>query len=198
MQQEDGDRDGVGDACDFCTGNGAYDMDADGVCDKVPSAVEKIWFEAEHADSTVSPLEIAADENASGGRFIYAPNGAGNEYEPGGKIHATYTVTISQAGTYILWGRVQAHDGNDNSFFVQMDDDLDNLWEVKTGKQWHWDKVNDRDIADPMRFVLQSGVHTIRIKLREDGTKLDKMLLTNDPYFVPVGEGGVAENQFYP
>ena len=92
------------------------------------------------ADSIVSPLEIAADENASGGRFIYAPNGAGNEYEPGGKIHATYTVTISQAGTYILWGRVQAHDGNDNSFFVQMDDDLDNLWEMETGDAWHWDK----------------------------------------------------------
>ena len=93
-----------------------------------------------------------------------------------------------------MWGRVQARDGGDNSFFVQLDDNLDNMWEVEMGDHWHWDKVNDRDILDPVRFILTSGVHTIKIKLREDGTKLDKLLLTNNVDFVPSGKGVFVEN----
>lgn len=34
MNQEDSDQDGIGDACDFCEGKGAYDLDGDGVCDE--------------------------------------------------------------------------------------------------------------------------------------------------------------------
>jgi len=198
MRQEDGDRDGHGDACDTCEGAGAYDMDGDGVCEQAPSTHVNLWLEAEHANTIVPPLEIADDEEASGGRFIYAPNASGSEYTPGGSIAATYEVTISQPGVYFLWGRVQARNTNDDSFFVKVDDNADNLWGVEIGEQWHWDTVNDRDIADPVKYMLTSGVHTISIKLREDGTKLDKMLLTNDPDFVPSGEGGVAGFQAYP
>jgi hypothetical protein len=78
-----------------------------------------------------------------------------------------------------------------------MDDDSDKLWEVERGDQWHWDRVNDRHIADPARFALNEGVHTIRVKLREDGTELDTMLLTNDPDRVPADEGDSAEPQVH-
>jgi len=33
MNQEDADEDGVGDACDYCAGNGGFDKDSDGICD---------------------------------------------------------------------------------------------------------------------------------------------------------------------
>jgi len=33
MNQEDADEDGSGDACDYCSGKGAYDQDGDGICD---------------------------------------------------------------------------------------------------------------------------------------------------------------------
>ena len=33
MAQEDADADGYGDACDYCSGSGAYDLDSDGLCD---------------------------------------------------------------------------------------------------------------------------------------------------------------------
>ena len=88
-----------------------------------PSLAEYHWIEAEHADSIVSPLEIAYDENASNGKYIYSPNGIGNQYTPG-LVMATYTVNIARAGEYILWGRVWASAGKDDSFFVQIDDGL--------------------------------------------------------------------------
>lgn len=34
MNQEDADDDGVGNACDYCAGNGGFDKDSDGICDK--------------------------------------------------------------------------------------------------------------------------------------------------------------------
>jgi hypothetical protein len=46
--------------------------------------------------------------------------------------------------------------------------------------------------------MLEAGQHAIRIKFRGEGTKLDKILLTNDVNFIPSGEGVTAENQVYP
>jgi hypothetical protein len=60
---------------------------------------------------------------------------------------------------------------------------------VETGEDWHWDMVNFRDRSDPVKFILSKGVHRIKIKLREEGTKLDKLCLTNDIDYIPSGEG---------
>ena len=115
-------------------------------------------------------------------------------------IMAIYKVNISQVGEYVLWGRVQARDGRNNSFFVQIDDNEDNLWEIEIGDLWHWDKVSHRvirfgryDSMHSVRFLLLPGTHTIKVKLREDGTKLDKLLLTNDTNFVPQGKGDMLK-----
>ena len=155
--------------------------------------IESHYLEAEHADSIGNPLEVTNDENASNGKYIYSPNGTGNHYKPG-SIMAAYKINIEQAGEYILWGLVNAADKKDNSFFVQIDDELDNVWEIDTGSKWHWDQVNNRNKTDLAIFILNKGEHTIKIKLREDGTKLDKILLTNDLDFVPKGKGDIAEN----
>lgn len=221
--QEDIDEDGIGDACDNCVdsewdgyGNpgfsntcaedncpyifnpGQEDIDGDGIgdaCEQSPR-VENHWLQAECVDTIVKPLEVANDEKASKGKYIYSPNGSGNQYKPG-PIMATYTVKILQSGKYVLWGRTKVSGGKDNSFFVQIDDGFDNLWEIKHGNHWHWDAVNDRDDADPVIFGLTEGVHTIKVKLREDGTALDKLFLTNDVAYVPSGEGDTAELSGY-
>ena len=158
------------------------------------SRIETHWLEAEYASTIAGPLEIVGDEDDSEGRYMYAPNGAGDRYEPG-PIMATYTVTTARGGSYFLWGRVKVSDKRDNSFFVQVDDGGDNLWEVEAGDHWHWDAINDRNGEDPVKFTLTEGLHTIKIKMREDGTKLDKMVLTNDEDFIPRSNGAPLENQ---
>ncbi len=117
----------------------------------------------------------------------------GSYYTPG-SIEAVYEIEIAQAGEYVLWGRVIAPTGEDDSFYVQMDDGEDNVWDVSQGSSWHWDQANNRGVADPVIFLLTAGHHALKIKAREDGTKIDKLLLIDNMEFVPTSLGDFAEN----
>jgi hypothetical protein len=218
-QQDDADLDDRGDTCDDCIdtdwdgyGNPGYanrcvedncpytfnpnqdDDDNDSIGDACePAWFEHHWLEAEHTDNSLNQLEVGEDADASQERYGYMPNGTGNQYTPGPTMES-YTVTLLKKGVYVLWGRVSAPSSKDDSFFIQVDDGLNNLWEVELGDPWHWDQVNNRNKTDPVKFILTEGSHTIKVKLREDGTKLDKLLLTNFVEFVPTGKGDLAEN----
>lgn len=157
---------------------------------------ESYWLEAECADSIVYPLEIADDKRASAGKFLRSGIGAGSCYSPG-SIMATYTVVLKEAGEYILWGRVKAAGQKRNSFFIEIDNGFDNSWEMKAGNRWHWDMVNYFGRTDPVTFYLTAGKHTIKVKKREYGAKLDKLLLTNITGFIPTGKGDAVKKQDY-
>jgi len=66
------------------------------------------------------------------------------------------------------------------------------LWDTVGGSTWGWDRVNNRGVADPVVYSLGVGQHTLVIKHREDGAKLDRILVTNDMAYVPQGQGEVV------
>ena len=147
------------------------------------------WLEAESADSITSPMQVANDGAASGGQYIWAPNGQGNNWDGTGG-YAEYPVNVTKEGEYILWGRVIAPTSSDDSFFVEVGLSANKAWSVARVSSWQWDKVNIKGGADPVKYYLTTGEHKIKIGQREDGTKLDKLLLTNDMNYVPTGTGG--------
>ena len=124
-------------------------------------------------------MERAADNNASSGMYVYVPNGSGT----GG--YSAYTFEVTNAGKYIIWGRVLAPSGEDDSFFVSMDGGADSTWDITRSTNWVWDKVSHRDGADPVVYNLSAGKHTLLIKQREDGSKLDEFIITDDFSFKP-------------
>ena len=133
-------------------------------------------FEAEEGDKS-SPMVAATDSKSSSGKYIWAPNGSGG--------YSQYTFNVTSAGNYIVWGRVLAPDGNSDSFFVKMDSGAESLWDVAPSTNWTWDKVNHRGGADPVVYNLKSGTHTLLIKQRENGTKLDGIVITKDMNTTP-------------
>ncbi|MCB9747816.1 MAG: fibronectin type III domain-containing protein [Candidatus Omnitrophica bacterium] len=148
-----------------------------------------IWIEAEAFDTIKAPFQTATDANASGGVYVYSPNGQYEQWSPG-SVETTYTLDIAQTGDYVIWGRVIGATGNDDSFYVQIDGGSDYLWSVEINSTWIWDQVSSFGGADPVVFHLTAGIHTLHVKQRENGVKIDKLVVTNDLTLVPSGLGG--------
>jgi hypothetical protein len=175
------------------------DADNDGVIDGVersqgtdpatppssppPSAgFVQLQLEAEHGQLT-QPMAVGADSTAAGGRYLWVPTGTGvNDSALGGA--ATYQFSVPVAGTYIVWGRVFSTSLSDNSFWVTIDSTPPLKWDTPPNAAWVWDGAHYGGGA-PYRFPLSAGMHTLRISHREARTKLDQLVITNDPQFMP-------------
>ncbi len=48
-----------------------------------------------------------------------------------------------------------------------------------------WDQVTDLSDPDPVSFYLTAGTHTLIVKQMEDGTKLDSIMITTEPTWIP-------------
>ena len=160
------------------------------------SAHVSVRLEAEEGELT-SPMVSLNDTTASGGKCIWVANGKGNLTDPmkaGGQ--AVYTFDVPVAGNYRVWARVMANTTADNSFFVAMDYDPYVTWNTAlAGKNtWAWDVVKDRNGSDASTFPLSAGTHTLVIKQMEDGAKIDAIVITTQPAWIPETVYGDAED----
>ena len=151
----------------------------------------QVWLEAE-SGSLTAPMAIGSDSQASSGAYVWIPEGTGNVLNgPSQAVGSVaYTFSVPVAGNYVVWGRLIDNLGN--SFYVSRDSGPYALWDTAGGSTWGWDLVNNRDGADPVVYSLGAGQHTLVIKHREDGAKLDRILITNDRAYVPQGQGEVV------
>lgn len=127
-----------------------------------------VYLESE-SGTLNSPMQAATDASASGGQYVWVPNGTGND----GPGYVELSFSVPAAGDYYLWGKVIAPNGTDNSFYVAMDGGANYTWSISgEPTSWTWDKINT--------YALNAGTHTVRVKQREDGTKLDQLWITNE------------------
>jgi hypothetical protein len=161
---------------------------------EVPS--NEIWLEAE-CGTVGSNFEVHADGSASNGGYVevqngYNSTGSAPQDVPANRVRLTFS--LDEAGTYRVWGRVQAPSANDDSFWVRIDGS--STWyqwnNIEPGGNWHWDEVHDSEHGDTVvDFNLAAGSHTLDFAYREDGTRLDKVYITNTGD-TPSGLGGTA------
>ena len=160
----------------------------------VLAAPPRLVFEAESAATLEAPMVVvAADQvpagsafapGASAGRYLEIPEKAGNppKLEKG---FASYTFDLPEEGDYILWARVWWEGECSNSFTVQLDDQAPFCFgEDATYRTWHWVKYPVARMTPPLR--LKQGPHVLRVGNREDGVRLDQILLSPNKRFVPV------------
>jgi subtilisin family serine protease len=103
-----------------------------------------------------------------------------------------YQVEFAGPGTYYLWVRAMAQDGAGNSLHVGLDGAASpggqgvNL--AQTDGAWHWTGTTLSGTPATLQ-IPAPGVHTINVWMREDGLRLDRIIVTADPNFVPDGLG---------
>ena len=117
----------------------------------------------------------AAAADASGGEYIYATTSG----------YAEYSLDIVESKTYYIWGRAIGTSGRSNSFYVTTDNGDDMTWHLPIAPAWNWSQA--------VSVYLEAGRHILTIKRRETGAQLDKMLITNDPNYIPQGLGEKSE-----
>lgn len=145
------------------------------------SAEEGVYWEAE-AGQVMPPMTTAQDEKASGGEYVWMPGqpGAGGG---SGLGSVTWHLRVPRAGTYYLWGRVLAPTPNDDSFFVRLFTETSELvslaeWHTGTHPQWEWTRMALNRASEPTPLQLPAGEVSLQLRVREDGTKIDRLFIT--------------------
>ena len=152
---------------------------------------QRILLEAETVATPEAPFAVVAADSpdalagASGG-YLEIATGKGKPPEDKTKIaKVTYTFEVAADDAFVLWLRAHWDGECSNSFNAQFDDGPQFLvGEDSTYKKWHWVKFPVPRNAAPAK--LTQGTHTLTLYHREDGVRLDQILLTSDKRYVPV------------
>ena len=114
-----------------------------------------------------------------------------------------YQVLFTTTGTYYLWVRGWTVDGEDNSLHMG----LDNQAVASAAKismpisgygAWTWFNRHATTNISATLVISTPGVHTINVWMREDGFRLDRLLLTTNAGFIPSGPGDAESGQTTP
>jgi hypothetical protein len=151
-----------------------------------------VLLEAE-AGTITAPMKTYDDPLALGGKYIGTDEGIGDENNnPPADGVATYRFTVP-GGVYKILLRVSIANAS-NSFWVRIPDATSyspgthpSGWirfnDIEDGIAWHWDEVHSSDHNNQVvQVTLPAGAHTLEIARREDGAKVDAIMI------LPVGQ----------
>lgn len=103
----------------------------------------------------------------------------------------TYQINFSAAGTYYVWVRGYGIDTSGDSVHVGLDGA-----EITSGKQvelgtgsYQWKNLLAGTSNRAQITIASPGVHTFHLWMREDGARVDKIILTRNAAYVPTGAG---------
>ena len=161
------------------------------------STAFEIFIEAEDGNFGES-WSLLEDEQASGGLYIVSESVAYKDNpseDPADITYFDFDCDVA-ADDYKLWVRMRHPDGgNDDSFWLRMN-----------GEGWdRWNQIAD-DLSDSLflwdvyggNFTLVEGANSLEIGIRENGSELDMVYISNsgrDPEGNPTFVDGHAENR---
>jgi hypothetical protein len=158
-----------------------------------------VVMEAEGYDATLSQggygwqADVTAGYSGTGG-LAAIPNTGANINSAIWQVspRLVYNVNFAKAGTYYLWVRGLGPSSGDDSVHAGLDgvvytnptrEGLTNFTSA-----WGW---SSKDAGGSRITITVStpGLHTVDLWMREDGFKVDKLLLTSNASYVPTGLG---------
>jgi hypothetical protein len=159
--------------------------------DKGPDGI--ITAEAENFDENVSDGDHYWEFNTdipgfSGAGYMRClPDGTGS-----GSPRLNFQVNFIKTGIHYVYVRGYSTSGTDDSCHVGLDDDetLSDAIQAGGGNgPWVWsiDRRDNKGLAQVN--VTSAGVHTLHVRMREDGWRFDKIVLTTNPDYTPSGLG---------
>ncbi len=129
-------------------------------------------------------MESLPDERGENGIGPDVPNGT-----EGARLD--YNIWINQPGIYYIWVRGKSKGSESNGVHVGVDGILSGGQAISgffPQNQWTWESLR-RNFSKAFIEVTTPGAHTLNVWNRDDGFKLDKIVLARDIGFTPSGTG---------
>ena len=169
----------------------------------VPVVNNEFYLEAECGSITGADWDINTDAAASGGEFAVwtGGNSTGSQPADNSDNYIRFTINVTTAGFYEIYARVDTdNSGGNDSFWVRVDGGTSVRFnDINGADGFLWEQVYDSDDGNaPQTYNLSVGTHTIDFFYRENGAKLDQVLVSlntavNDTD--PPGTGVNCENE---
>jgi hypothetical protein len=107
-----------------------------------------------------------------------------------------YTIKFTTLGTYYVWLRTIGPNGNDDSCHAGLDStavaSADRMGSFSAALSWSRSTM-DGPVATIN--VTSAGLHNFNIWMREDGLRIDKIVLTTNSSYTPNGAGPTESEQ---
>lgn len=133
----------------------------------------KIWLEAE-CGTIGSKWQTGTDTKASKGRYIMIKDGFNSNpnVAPGDSAENQVVIpfTIDKEAAYNFFAKCIGPSPADDSYWIRIDNGAFETVNGLAGTDWQWGRLTTA--------TLSPGQHTITIAFREDGAKMDKILIT--------------------
>ncbi|MBN1670399.1 MAG: right-handed parallel beta-helix repeat-containing protein [Kiritimatiellae bacterium] len=165
--------------------------------DRFVYAGSPLEIEAEHGQ-LVKPMVESVDPGHGVVEHILVPVDAKQDKTNAKSGTAEFTIETATPMQCYVWGRVYAADQGTDSFWVSLDGGdriLWDIWDKEKSGQWHWEPVSERGktragttghLKAPALFTLKPGRNVLQIRCREDGAKLDKLVIVDkETMFIP-------------
>jgi hypothetical protein len=101
---------------------------------------------------------------------------------------ANYPIHFTTPGTYTVWSRSNAPNAAGDSLYVGLNGQLVSVTGSGPG-EWDWANQQIPSGEPATLSIGTSGLYTLTASIREDGLRLDRLLLTTDTTYIPSGEG---------
>jgi len=165
----------------------------------------QVVIDAEHYDNKIPRnskdwvLETGVTGFSGTGYLTALPN-TGITYNTGyvtASPELVFNVQFTTTGTYYVWIRGHASSTNDDTLHAGLDgagpSSADRIKNFTTS--WSWQRAT-MDSAPATLVVSASGLHTIHLWMREDGLRVDKLLLrTSSSSTAPSGTGPLESSR---
>jgi len=101
-----------------------------------------------------------------------------------------YKINFTKTGTHYVWVLAWGLDGNSDSIHSGLDGlHVPTADRIAVNTSYAWTNVAYQDPERIMINVASAGIHTFNIWMREDGSVVDKIVLTTNPDYRPTGAG---------
>ena len=145
----------------------------------------ELVLEAESGEKGAGTTHNWTDQTLVGGMsgsdYLRVVPDIGERYGPAelpDSPSVNFNIDITNSGDYTLWVRGMAPDLGGDSIHVSLDGTHQaELTGFQSG-EWTWAKLNLADGSD-VSLTLSAGLHSLNLHMREDGTRIDK-IIAND------------------